>query len=78
INTASASFEPYANLAYVNFDADGFTEKGGAAALSSGDRSSDTAFTTLGLRASTVLTLGRIPLLPLLAVPPSPSRACRS
>ncbi|TIV46684.1 MAG: autotransporter domain-containing protein, partial [Mesorhizobium sp.] len=60
INTASASFEPYANLAYVNFDADGFTENGGAAALSSGDRSSDTAFTTLGLRASTVLTLGTV------------------
>ncbi|NKC51884.1 autotransporter domain-containing protein [Ochrobactrum cytisi] len=36
IDTVSASYEPYANLAYVNFDADGFTEKGGAAALSSG------------------------------------------
>lgn len=44
----------------MNFDADGFTENGGAACLSSRDRSSDTAFTTLGLRASTVLTLGTV------------------
>jgi subtilase-type serine protease len=60
IDTASVSFEPYANLAYVNFDADGFTEEGGAAALSSGDQSSDTTFTTLGLRASTELKFGTI------------------
>lgn len=60
IDTVSASFEPYANLAYVNFDADGFTEKGGAAALSSGGQSSDTTYTTLGLRASTELTFGTV------------------
>jgi outer membrane autotransporter protein len=58
LDTASASFEPYANLAYVNFDADGFSENGGAAALSSGDQSSDTTFITLGLRASSTFTLG--------------------
>lgn len=58
LDTASASFEPYANLAYVNFRADGFAETGGAAALSSQGQSSDTTFTTLGLRASTVFTLG--------------------
>lgn len=60
MDTASASFEPYANLAYVNLDADGFTEKGGAAALSSEGRSSDTTFTTIGLRASTGLSLGSV------------------
>jgi subtilase-type serine protease len=60
IDTASASFEPFANLAYVKFDADGFAEEGGAAALSSGDQSSDTTFTTLGLRASTELTFGAV------------------
>jgi outer membrane autotransporter protein len=60
VETASASFEPYANLAYVKFDADGFAEEGGAAALSSGDQSSDTTFITLGLRASTELTFGAV------------------
>ncbi|WP_159589746.1 autotransporter domain-containing protein [Chelativorans xinjiangense] len=58
LDTASVSFEPYANLSYVGFDADGFSEDGGAAALSSGDQSSDTTFTTLGLRASSAFTLG--------------------
>ena len=32
IDTASASFEPFANVAYVNLHTDGFTETGGAAA----------------------------------------------
>jgi outer membrane autotransporter protein len=58
LDTASVSFEPYANLAYVNFDADGFSEDGGAAALSSADQSSDATFTTLGLRASSQFMLG--------------------
>jgi subtilase-type serine protease len=58
LDTAAVSFEPYANLAYVNFDADDFSEDGGAAALSSGDRSSDATFTTLGLRASSQFMLG--------------------
>jgi len=60
VDTTAASFEPYANLAYVNFDADGFTEDGDAAALESQDRSTDTTFTTLGLRASSAFTLGSI------------------
>nr|WP_180882938.1 autotransporter domain-containing protein [Mesorhizobium loti] len=60
VDTASASFEPYANLAYVNLDTGEFTEKGGAAALSSEGRSSNTTFTTLGLRASTGLSLGSV------------------
>lgn len=58
LDTASAAFEPYANVAYVNFDADGFSENGGVAALSSGDQSSDTTFATLGLRASSQFKLG--------------------
>jgi subtilase-type serine protease len=60
LDTASASFEPYANLAYVNFDADGFSENGGAAALSGADQSSDATFTTLGLRAASSFTLGSV------------------
>jgi len=58
IDTASASFEPFANLAYVSLHTDGFTEKGGAAALTSAGRTTDTTFTTLGIRASTGFDLG--------------------
>ncbi|MBB5043635.1 autotransporter domain-containing protein [Shinella fusca] len=52
-----ARFEPFANLAYVNLHTDGFAEKGGAAALKAGASSTDMAFTTLGLRASTNVDL---------------------
>jgi fibronectin-binding autotransporter adhesin len=50
-----ASFEPFAGLAYVNLHSDGFSESGGAAALSA--RSDDTSlgYSTLGLRAATNL-----------------------
>ena len=51
-------FEPFANLAYVNLHTDGFTEKGGVAALTSRSTSTDTTFTTLGLRASSTFDLG--------------------
>jgi outer membrane autotransporter protein len=58
IDTMVASFEPFANLAYVNLHTDGFTEKGGAAALHADGQTTDTTFTTLGIRASTALDLG--------------------
>ncbi len=58
IDTVSASFEPFANLAYVNLHTGAFTEKGGAAALTSASQTTDTTFTTLGIRASTGLDLG--------------------
>ncbi|MGQ4273232.1 autotransporter outer membrane beta-barrel domain-containing protein [Terrihabitans sp. B22-R8] len=53
IVTGRATFEPFAGIAYVNVDTDGFTEDGGAAALSSADQDTDVTFSTLGLRAST-------------------------
>jgi outer membrane autotransporter protein len=53
-------FEPFANLAYVSVHTDGFTEKGGDAALTSQSSNADATFTTLGLRASTDLGLGGI------------------
>ncbi|WP_292437475.1 autotransporter domain-containing protein, partial [Mesorhizobium sp.] len=53
-------FEPFAALAYVNVKTDGFTEKGGAAALISQGSNSDATFAALGLRASTNLRLGGI------------------
>ncbi|WP_343313862.1 autotransporter domain-containing protein [Brucella sp. BE17] len=58
IDTASASFEPFANLSHVRLRTDGFTENGGAAALSVDSETTNTTFTTLGLRASAPLTLG--------------------
>ncbi|EIM72417.1 serine proteinase [Nitratireductor aquibiodomus RA22] len=59
-DSAVATFEPFANLAYVNLHTDGFTEKGGASALTSADETLNTAFTTLGLRASSDFVLGGI------------------
>lgn len=55
---ATVSLEPFANLAYVDLDADGFTEKGGAAALSTKGDKISTTFTTLGLRAASVFDMG--------------------
>ena len=52
-----AALEPFAGIAYVNFDGDDFTEAGGAAALAGSGQSFDTTFTTLGVRAATVLAL---------------------
>ena len=52
IDTQSASFEPFAGLAYVNLHTDGFTEKGGASALESTGTNTGTTFTTVGIRAS--------------------------
>ncbi|MGO4713755.1 autotransporter domain-containing protein [Bradyrhizobium sp. 2TAF24] len=45
------ALEPFANLAYVNLSTDGFTERGGAAALVVNGDSTGVTFTTLGLRA---------------------------
>ncbi|MFX8573833.1 autotransporter domain-containing protein, partial [Acinetobacter baumannii] len=53
INAGAARFEPFANLAYVSLHTDAFTEKGGAAALTSAATATDTTFSTLGLRTST-------------------------
>ncbi|MER9657252.1 autotransporter domain-containing protein [Mesorhizobium sp. M0152] len=50
-------FEPFANLAYVT---DGFTETGGAAALTSAGTSTAASFSTLGLRGSTDFELGGV------------------
>ncbi|ANK75009.1 hypothetical protein FA04_19860 (plasmid) [Ensifer adhaerens] len=58
IDLPSVALEPFANLAYVSLHTDGFTERGGAAALSSRSNTTDTTFTTLGLRASAPLSLG--------------------
>ncbi|WP_146226042.1 autotransporter domain-containing protein [Phyllobacterium leguminum] len=54
------AFEPFANLAHVRLKTDGFSEKGGAAALTAESETTGTTFTTLGLRASAPFTLGTV------------------
>ncbi|MBX8621419.1 autotransporter domain-containing protein [Pseudomonas glycinae] len=51
LNLQPLALEPFANLAYVHLDTDGFTEKGDAAALKSGDDQRDAVLSTLGVRA---------------------------
>lgn len=46
------TLEPFANLAYINLETDGFREQGGAAALSANGNTDDVTLTTLGLRWS--------------------------
>lgn len=52
IDMAPVSFEPFANLSHVRLRTDGFTESGGDAALAATSETTNTTFTTLGLRAS--------------------------
>ncbi|WP_244420747.1 autotransporter outer membrane beta-barrel domain-containing protein [Mesorhizobium japonicum] len=58
--SGSFKFEPFANLAYVSVHTDGFSETGGAAALTSAGTSTNATFTTLGLRGSTDFALGGV------------------
>jgi len=60
IRAGGLALEPFANLAYVDLRSDGFTETGGAAALSGSGGSASASFTTLGLHASADFTLGGV------------------
>jgi len=60
VDTTFAAFEPYANLSYVRFKADNFTEDGGAAALKSHSKTNSNTYTTIGLRASTAFAIGNM------------------
>ncbi|WP_029977492.1 autotransporter serine protease [Pseudomonas sp. H1h] len=51
LNLQPVALEPFANLAYVHVDTDGFTEKGDAAALKSSGEQRDAVLSTLGVRA---------------------------
>jgi outer membrane autotransporter protein len=53
IQAGAMKFEPFAGIAYVNLDTDGFTERGSAAALRGRGSSDDMTTTTLGLHANT-------------------------
>lgn len=60
ISVTGATFEPFANLAYVNVRTGGLTETGGLAALTGRAGDNGVTFTTLGLHASTDFTIGRM------------------
>jgi outer membrane autotransporter protein len=45
-------FEPFAGLAWIHLDADGFSESGGPAALRASSDSADVGYSALGLRAA--------------------------
>jgi outer membrane autotransporter protein len=60
IDTPSVSLEPFINLAHTRQRNKGFSERGGAAALRGKAQSTDTTFTTLGLRASTKLDIAGV------------------
>ena len=57
LNLRALALEPFANLAYVHLDTEGFTEKGDAAALKSNGDRRDAVLSTLGVRALKTLTL---------------------
>ena len=57
MSLGNVATEPFAGLAWVHLNSDGFSETGGAAALTAASRSFDTTFTTLGLRAASALGL---------------------
>ncbi|MBA8822344.1 outer membrane autotransporter protein [Ochrobactrum sp. P6BSIII] len=61
VHYGKALFEPYAGLAYLRLKTDSFNETGQtAAALSVHSGTTDTSFSTLGLRASTEFALGSV------------------
>ncbi|UQS16384.1 autotransporter serine protease [Pseudomonas sp. HS6] len=57
LNLQPVALEPFANLAYVHVDSEGFTEKGDAAALKSSGDQRDAVLSTLGVRAIKTLNL---------------------
>ncbi|WP_192560877.1 autotransporter serine protease [Pseudomonas allokribbensis] len=57
LNLQPLALEPFANLAYVHLDSDGFTEKGDAAALKSSGDQRDAVLSTLGVRAIKTINL---------------------
>ncbi|WGD28950.1 autotransporter domain-containing protein [Ancylobacter sp. WKF20] len=60
IDAAGIAFEPFANLSYVSLHQDGYTEEGGAAALTGDSQTMDTTFTTLGVRLAKEVAFGSV------------------
>lgn len=62
VETGSVALEPFVGLAYVNIDADSFTEDGGAAALRVSDDASDATYSSIGLRTSSRFDVAGVPM----------------
>jgi len=60
IDLGDTRLEPFVNLAHVRVNTDGFSEDGGAAALSGSAGNTDVTFTTLGLHGEHQVTLGTV------------------
>jgi outer membrane autotransporter protein len=58
LGRANVSIEPFASLGYQRYQRDGYTEKGGAAALKVHDQSQHNMNSVFGLRLAKVETLG--------------------
>ncbi|KQQ37996.1 hypothetical protein ASG19_02625 [Rhizobium sp. Leaf306] len=56
------TLQPFASLAYINLDTDGFREKGGAAALTGNGETDNIALSTFGLRWSAQMPVEDLPL----------------
>jgi len=62
------SVEPYAGLAFVRIEAGGFSELGGADALTSGSSDQQVGYTSLGIRTATTMAVGSGTVAPHLTV----------
>jgi outer membrane autotransporter protein len=60
----AAALEPFARLAYVKVDTDGFSESGGAAALSSAGGNESIGYSTLGVRVAATARLAGLLVTP--------------
>lgn len=60
METPAGHFEPFVSLAHVSLKTDGFAENGGAAVLASSGETTDTTFTTIGVRAESDVRIGNI------------------
>ncbi|WP_454916810.1 autotransporter-associated beta strand repeat-containing protein [Xanthobacter sediminis] len=58
---SAGTLEPFVNAAYVHNSMNGFSEGGGAAALTAQSQADDVVFTTLGARGAASFALGAIP-----------------
>lgn len=61
LSFAKVQVEPFAGLAYVNVDMNGFTELGGPSALTASGTSAGVTYSTLGARLSIPFSLGALP-----------------
>ena len=61
LSFAKVQVEPFAGLAYVNVDMNGFTELGGPSALTAAGSSAGVTYSTLGARLSAPFSLGDLP-----------------